>query len=45
MIATCLALQVVLLDLIDVVICGSDKIGNWVTQVLADNAGTCPART
>jgi hypothetical protein len=39
MIATCLALQVVLLDLIGVVICDSHKICKWITQVLAGDAG------
>ena len=36
---TCLALQVVLLDLIGVVICDSHKICKWITQVLAGDAG------
>ena len=42
---TCVALEAVLLDLNDAGICNSDKICNWITQVLAGSASTCPACT
>ncbi len=42
---TCLALQAVQLARIDAGICNSDKICNWIAQVLAGGAGTCPACT